>query len=128
MNPQNLRGNVYNPFPDFLQVNKTDSNRRGFTQIVLDRDNYQVPIKNLTVLTKWETGNKSRMQTNTFHRDDEIVFQLARIPLESVILSPRMVGSTIVVAKCFLLARDNFLALTLHNKSANAHQTIQKML
>ena len=36
MSPQNLSKNVFNAFPDFVQVNETDLNSGCFTQIVSD--------------------------------------------------------------------------------------------
>ena len=38
-----------------------------------------VRTNNPTVLAQWETGNKSGERTDTFGRDDEIVFQIAHI-------------------------------------------------
>ena len=79
MSLQNLRNNLYNEIPKFFQVIETDFNSHCFAQIVSHRHNYHVRNNNPTMQAQWETGNKSCSCTDTFHCDDEIVFQLARV-------------------------------------------------
>lgn len=59
-----------------IVFDEADFNRCCFAQIMPDRKNYQIQTKNLTTIAMWETIHNAGIQTDTFHRDDEIIFQL----------------------------------------------------
>ena len=76
------RGQSKDKKPDFC-FQETDYICRNFTHIVPHNDAVHLVYDDLRVHAEWENGSRSSRQSDTFHRDDTIVFQLAWVALQT---------------------------------------------
>jgi len=72
--------------PDFVCFPETDYICRNFTHIVPCNDDVHLVCDDLRVCVEWENGSCSSRRSDTFHRDDFIVSQLAWVAVVRTLL------------------------------------------
>jgi hypothetical protein len=93
--------------PDFFFCQETNYICRNFTHIVPCNDALHLVCNDPKVRAEWENGSRSSHQSDTFHRDDGIVFQLAQIAFAD---SPGEIHFTRKEGKTLLSGRQAYFA------------------